>query len=134
MTDGSHPPPTEPTPSDATPSEATSSEPPPSELLPGTLEMLILRTLTLGSLHGYGIAQHIERSSEGVLQVPQGSLYPALERLLKKGLVTARWAKSPTGRRARYYTITDSGRARLEAKVADYERVTGAIGRVMSEA
>lgn len=111
-----------------------SPERPGSDLLPGTLEMLILRTLTLGSLHGYGIAQHIEQSSGGVLSVPQGSLYPALERLLKKGRVTAQWAKSPTGRRARYYTITASGRRRLDAKVADYERVIGAIGRVMSEA
>ena len=105
-----------------------------SDLLPGTLDMLILRVLTLGSLHGYGIAQHIERSSEGVLTVPQGSLYPALERLLKKGLVTAKWEKSPTGRRARYYTITSSGRKKLDSKLADYERVTGAIGRVMSGA
>jgi len=105
-----------------------------SEMLPGTLEMLILRTLTLGPCHGYGIAQHIEQSSEGVLRVEQGSLYPALERLLRKGRATARWGKSPTGRRARYYTITDSGRALLERKREDYERVTGAIGRVMSEA
>lgn len=105
-----------------------------SELLPGTLEMLILRTLTLGSLHGYGIAQHIERLSGGVLRVEQGSLYPALERLLRRGWATARWAKSPTGRRARYYTITASGRGRLREKVADYERVIGAIARVMTEA
>ena len=105
-----------------------------SELLPGTLEMLILRTLVPGPCHGYGIAQHIAQSSEGVLWVEQGSLYPALERLLKKGHVKARWEKSPTGRRARYYTITASGRARLDRKVADYERVTGAIARVMSGA
>jgi transcriptional regulator len=107
---------------------------PRSELLPGTLEMLILRTLTLGPLHGYGIAQHLEESSNGVLRVEQGSLYPALERLLKKGLATARWEKSPTGRRARFYTITRSGGARLERKVADYERVIGAIAKVMSKA
>lgn len=105
-----------------------------SDLLPGTLDMLILRVLTLGSLHGYGIAQHIEQSSDGVLTVPQGSLYPALERLLKKGWATAKWDTSPTGRPARYYTITSSGRRRLDSKVADYERVTGAIGRVMSGA
>lgn len=119
---------------DAVPDAPGPSDPPATDLLPGTLEMLILRTLTLGPLHGYGIAQHIERSSDGVLTVPQGSLYPALERLLKKGRVTARWAKSPTGRRARYYTITASGQRRLQAEVAAYERVTGAIGRVMSEA
>jgi len=113
------------------------SEPTPlgkSDLLPGTLEMLILRTLTLGALHGYGIAQHIERSSHGVLRVEQGSLYPALERLLNKGRVTARWGESPTGRKARYYTITKSGRAQLEEKVADYERVVQAIMNVMSQA
>jgi transcriptional regulator len=96
--------------------------------------MLILRTLTLGALHGYGISQHIEQSSQGVLKVEQGSLYPALERLLGKGQVTARWARTPTGRRARYYTITKSGRAQLEKKVGDYERVIQAIGQVLSEA
>jgi PadR family transcriptional regulator, regulatory protein PadR len=105
-----------------------------SEFPPGTLEMLILRTLTLGDLHGYGIAKHIEQSSDGVLRVEQGSLYPALERLLRRGWVTARWARSPTGRRARYYTITRSGRARLGDKVEAYERVVRAIRRVMSEA
>lgn len=106
---------------------------PRTELLPGTLEMLILRTLVLGPCHGYGIARQIEQSSAGELRVEQGSLYPALERLLRKGRVTARWGKSPTGRRARYYTISVSGRALLESKRADYERVIGAIGRVMSE-
>ena len=104
-----------------------------SELLPGTLEMLILRTLTLGALHGYGIARHIQQCSEGELRVEQGSLYPALERLLSKGWATSRWGRSPTGRRARFYTITASGRARLDAKVADYERAVRAITRVMSE-
>ncbi len=113
---------------------ANPSSTPRSELLPGTLEMLILRTLTLGSLHGYGIAKHLEQSSEGDLRIEQGSLYPALERLLSKGWATSRWGRSPTGRRARYYTITRSGRARLEVKVADYERAVRAITRVMSEA
>jgi transcriptional regulator len=107
---------------------------PKADLLPGTLEMLILRTLTLGSLHGYGISQHIERSSQGVLKVEQGSLYPALERLLRKGWATAKWAETPTGRRARYYTITRSGRAQLKEKTEDYERVVRAILHVMSEA
>ncbi len=96
--------------------------------------MLILRTLTQGPLYGYGIAQHIERSSGGVLTVPQGSLYPALERLLKKGRVTAHWAKSATGRQARYYTMTASGRRRLDDELSNYERVTGAIASVMLEA
>lgn len=105
-----------------------------SDLLPGTLEMLVLRTLTMGSLHGYGIAQHLERSTQGVLQVEAGSLYPALERLLRKGWAKARWTETPTGRRARYYTITKSGRAQLEKKAADYDRVVHAITQVMSEA
>ena len=107
---------------------------PKSDLLSGTLEMLILRTLTIESLHGYAIAQHIARLSQDVLQVEQGSLYPGLERLLRKGWVTAKWAQSPTGRRARYYTITKSGRAQLSEKVADYDRVARAIARVMTKA
>lgn len=107
---------------------------PRSELMPGTLEMLILRTLTQGSRHGYGIARHIEESSDGILRVEQGSLYPALERLLRAGKVTARWSQSPTGRKARFYTITRSGRATLEEKVTDYDRLIAAIRRVMSEA
>jgi transcriptional regulator len=111
-----------------------SSDNPRAELLPGTLEMLILRTLTAGDLHGYGIARHIEQASNGVLRIEQGSLYPALERLLEKGWTKARWNRSPSGRRARYYTITPSGQARLDRKVADYERVVGAITQVMSEA
>jgi PadR family transcriptional regulator, regulatory protein PadR len=104
-----------------------------SDLVPGTLEMLILRTLTLGALHGYGISQHIEQSSGGVLKAEQGSLYPALERLLRKGHVTARWSETPTGRRARYYTITRSGRAQLRKTSEDYARVIQAIGQVMAE-
>jgi transcriptional regulator len=105
-----------------------------SDVLAGTLEMLILRTLTLGSLHGYAIAQHIARLSDGVLQVEQGSLYPALERVLNKGWATAEWAESPTKRQARYYTITKSGRAQLKEKVSEYDRVAGAIARVMGRA
>jgi transcriptional regulator len=113
------------------PSPATNAR---TDLQPGTLEMLILRTLTLGSLHGYAIAQHIGRLSDGVLRVEQGSLYPALERLLNKGWVTARWAESPTKRQARYYTITRSGRKQLDEKVSSYDRVAVAIARVMGRA
>lgn len=112
----------------------TRSPTPPSELFPGTLEMLILRTVSSGTLHGYGIAKHIEQSSRGELRIERGSLYPALERLLKKGWVTARWDRSPTGRRARYYTITKSGQAQLDQKVSEYRRVVRAIKRVISEA
>jgi transcriptional regulator len=107
---------------------------PKSDLLAGTLEMLILRTLTLGPLHGYAIAQHIGRLSQDVLQVEQGSLYPALERLLQKGWATARWGESPTKRKARYYTITRSGRAQLGIKAADFDRVARAITRIMTKA
>jgi PadR family transcriptional regulator, regulatory protein PadR len=107
---------------------------PKSDVLLGTLEMLILRTLTLGSLHGYAIAQHIARLSDGVLQVEQGSLYPALERVLNKGWATVKWAETPTKRQARYYTITRSGRAQLKEKVSDYDRMAEAIARVMGSA
>jgi len=102
------------------------------DILPGTLEMLILRTLTLGALHGYAIAQHIARLSDGVLKVEQGSLYPALERLLNKGWVTARWAATPTKRQARYYTITRDGRKQLDSKVAEYDKLSGAIASIMT--
>ncbi len=110
--------------------------PPParSDLLAGTLDMLILRTVSLGPLHGYAIAQHIGRISESVLQVEQGSLYPALERLLRKGWVSARWGETPTKRRARYYTITRSGRAQLREKTSEYARVVLAIARIMKRA
>jgi transcriptional regulator len=100
----------------------------------GTLDMLILRTLSLGPAHGYAIAQHIARLSDGVLRVEQGSLYPALERLLNKGWATVKWAETPTKRQARYYTITRSGRKQLEDRVADYERVAAAIARIMDGA
>src|SRR5512146_33826 len=111
-----------------------SSTTPKADVPLGTLDMLILRTLTLGALHGYAIAQHIARLSDGVLRVEQGSLYPALERLLNKGWVTARWTESPTKRQARYYTLTRSGRKQLEQKVSEYERVAAAIARVMEGA
>ncbi|MEJ7811455.1 MAG: PadR family transcriptional regulator [Gemmatimonadaceae bacterium] len=107
---------------------------PKSELLKGTLDMLILRTLTVQPMHGYAIAQHIERLSEDVLAVEQGSLYPALERLLQQGWVTSKWGESPTGRRARYYTITAAGRKQLGQEVSSFERVLLAIDRVMRNA
>ena len=100
-------------------------------LVPGTLDMLVLHTLSLGSLHGYAIAQHIEKLSESVLQVEQGSLYPALERLQRKGWVTSKWGETATGRRARYYTITASGRKKLGEEISDFDRVMLAINRVM---
>ncbi|MEP6493212.1 MAG: PadR family transcriptional regulator [bacterium] len=112
----------------------TPSKPTKSDVVLGTLDMLILRTLTLGSMHGYAMAQHIAKLSDGVLQVEQGSLYPALERLLNKGWATVKWAETPTKRQARYYTITRSGRAQLKEKVSDYDRMSAAIARVMGRA
>ena len=105
-----------------------------SEILPGTLDMLVLRTLSLGSLHGYAIAQHIERMSGDILRVEQGSLYPALERLLASGWVTAKWGKSPTGRRARYYTLTASGRRQLGEEISQFDTLSLAIARVLGRA
>jgi PadR family transcriptional regulator len=105
-----------------------------SDLIPGTLDMLVLQTLTLGSLHGYAIAQHIERLSNDVLRVEQGSLYPALERLQRSGLVTSKWGQSPTGRRARYYTITASGRKKLGEEISDFDKLSLAIDKVLGRA
>jgi len=105
-----------------------------SELLPGTLDMLVLQTLTLQSMHGYAIAQHIRRLSDSVLSVEQGSLYPALERLQRKGWVTSKWGETQTKRRARYYTITAAGRKQLGNEITSFDRVLAAIQRVMAGA
>jgi transcriptional regulator len=102
--------------------------------LTGTLDMLVLRTLSIGPAHGYAIARHIERLSEDVLKVEHGSLYPALDRLLRRGFVTAKWADSATGRKARVYTITRSGRKQLAERSAEHERISLAIARVMGRA
>ena len=109
-------------------------EPDRAELLKGTLDMLILQTLTLQPMHGYAIAQHIERLSQDVLAVEQGSLYPALDRLQKQGWVTSKWGESPTGRQARYYTLTAAGRRQLGQQLASYDRVSLAIARVLQRA
>lgn len=102
-----------------------------NEQLAGVLEMLVLRTLTIGPAHGYAIARHIERVSDDLLRVEQGSLYPALDRLLRRGWVTARWRRTPTGRDARYYTITAAGRKRLSERAEEHQRVMLAVQRVM---
>jgi PadR family transcriptional regulator PadR len=102
-----------------------------TDLLPGTLDMLVLHSLTLGPMHGYAIAQHIGRLSEDVLRVEQGSLYPALDRLQRKGWVKSEWRETPTKRQARYYTITAAGRKQLGDELSRYKRVSGAIARVL---
>lgn len=105
-----------------------------SELLPGTLDMLILRTLARTPLHGYGIALSIKRLSEDVLTVEEGSLYPALQRLLVHGWVKAEWKMTETNRRARFYTLTAAGRKQLGLELSQFEQMIGAIGRVLSDA
>jgi PadR family transcriptional regulator PadR len=105
-----------------------------NELLKGTLDMLVLQTLSVQPLHGYGIAQQIEAVSEDALRVEQGSLYPALERLQRRGWITAKWGKSPTGRRARYYTITAAGRRQLGSEITSFDAMLVAINRVLRRA
>ncbi len=104
------------------------------DLLPGTLEMLILQTLRRGALHGYAIAQYIHQTSEDVLQVEEGSLYPALQRLLREGWVTAQWGISARNRRVRMYQLTGAGRKQLEREIAGFERLLSGIHRVMRPA
>jgi PadR family transcriptional regulator, regulatory protein PadR len=107
---------------------------PREDLLPGTLDMLILKTLSLGVMHGYGIAQHIRTVSGEVLHVEEGSLYPALQRLQLQGLVESEWGHSVNNRRARYYRLTRAGRKALGEAESSFERLIGAITRVMKPA
>jgi transcriptional regulator len=102
-----------------------------SELLPGTLEMLILKTLSIEPMHGYGIAQHLQTLSAGVLTVEEGSLYPALQRMLVKGWVSAVWKISANNRRARVYTLTPAGRRQLGVEASRFSEMFAAIMRVM---
>jgi PadR family transcriptional regulator, regulatory protein PadR len=107
----------------------------PADIPPGTLYMLILKSLSrFGSMHGYGIAQHIQQISDDVLQVEEGSLYPALQRMLIKGWVVAEWRQSENNRRARYYTLTPEGRKQLGRELREFQRVNAAIARVMQTA
>ena len=102
------------------------------EIPPGTLYLLILKTLARsGQLHGYEIANSIQRISDDVLRVEEGSLYPALQRMLIKGWVTAKWGTTAGNRRARYYQLTPSGRKQLALEMSQFERVIGAITRVI---
>jgi len=105
-----------------------------SELLPGTLDLLILRVVATGRMHGYGIAQRLKQISGDVLQVGESSLYPALQRLMLNGWLAAEWGASENNRRARYYTLTTSGRKKLASERAEFDRVIGAIQRVLEMA
>ena len=104
----------------------------PPDLLPGTLDLLILKTLVRGALHGYAIAQHVKDASDEVLQVGESSLYPALQRLLLKGWVKAEWGASENNRRARYYTLTPAGKKRLAAERQEFDRIVIAIHKVLN--
>ena len=101
------------------------------DLLPGTLEMLMLQTLRRGALHGYAIAQHIQQTSQDILQVEEGSLYPALQRLLREGWVAADWGISARNRKVRTYKLTAAGRKQLEREIAGFERLLAGIDHVM---
>jgi transcriptional regulator len=103
----------------------------PSDLLPGTLELLILKTLISGAKHGYGIVEQLRLASDDVLRVGESALYPALQRLLVNGWVKAEWGTSENNRRARYYTLTAAGRKHLAAERAGFDRMIGAILRVL---
>ena len=104
------------------------------DLLPGTLDMLILQSLTVQPMHGYGIAQHLQRLSEDVIRVEEGSLYPALQRMRQKGWIRAEWRRSPNNQRARYYTITARGRRQLGSEANGFARLVAAISRIMQPA
>ncbi len=110
------------------------TEPEKTELLQGTLDMLILRTLLFGPMHGHGIAHAIQRNSDDVLLVDHGSLYPALHRLVRRRWVTAAWGMSENHRKAKYYRLTETGRRQLEAKRSKWRRLSGAIARVLQPA
>ena len=104
------------------------------DLLPGTLDMLILSSLNVQSMHGYAIAQHIQRLSQDKLRVEEGSLYPALQRMRQKGWIKAQWGQTPNNQRARYYTITVLGQRQLGEQEASFAELLDAIARVMRPA
>jgi len=104
---------------------------PKSDLPQGTLDLLVLKILAIESMHGYGIAQRMQQVSQGVVQVQQGSLYPALHRLEYKGQLTAEWRESETGREAKFYRLTAKGRNQLKAETANWERLSKAIGLIL---
>jgi PadR family transcriptional regulator PadR len=106
----------------------------PADLLPGTLDMLVLKAVSLRSLHGYGVLLRIRQISDQALDIPQGSLYPALYRLEHQGLIDAEWGQSENGRRAKYYTLTPAGRKRLREEMASWQRLSLAIASALGTA
>jgi PadR family transcriptional regulator PadR len=106
----------------------------PNDLVQGTLDLLILKTISLEPMHGWAIAKRIQQVSREVLQVQQGSLYPALHRLEQQGWIKARWEESETGRQAKFYSLTNAGREQLEKETANWSRLSAAINLVVSEA
>lgn len=104
---------------------------PKSDLPQGTLDLLILKVVALGPVHGYAIAQRLEQVSLHVVQVPQGSLYPALHRLENRGFLAAEWRDTETGREAKFYQLTKKGRVQLETEAADWERLTSAVAQIL---
>ena len=106
-------------------------ESPKSDLPQGTLDLLILKVVALGPVHGYAIAQRLQQVSQYVVQVPQGSLYPALHRLENRGLLVADWSQTETGREAKFYRLTPKGRAQLESDAASWERLATAVGLIL---
>ena len=104
---------------------------PPTEVLPGTLELLVLKALSLEPMHGWGIGQRIDQLSRDVFNVQQGSLYPALQRMLRKDWIRSDWRPSENGRRARYYALTAKGRRQLEAETATWRRTAAAVDGIL---
>lgn len=106
----------------------------PTDLVQGTLDLLILNTLSLGAMHGWAIAKRIQQISSEVLQVQQGSLYPALHRLEQQGWIKSKWADTETGRRAKFYSLTTAGHKQMQTETANWKRLSAAINLVVSEA
>jgi len=106
----------------------------PSDLIQGTLDLLILKTISIEPMHGWGIAKRIQQASNEVLQVTQGALYPALHRLEQQGWITSEWKEADSGREAKFYRLTRAGKAQLEREMAQWERLSGAVALVVSMA
>jgi len=105
---------------------------PKSDIPQGTIDLLVLKAVSLGPLHGYGIAQRLQQLSRAVIQVPQGTLYPALHRLENRGWLSAEWKESDTGREAKFYKLTRKGRAQLSAEQASWQRLSEAVGLILA--